>query len=774
MSKNKPNKSRKHAEPTRDEAERKIDETQQPENINIDIDDDPDNNESADKQENESDTCPQPAKLSFGEKIASIFAPVRQLKEEAAAAAARADVAKKKVSELTDELAEKEQRITGLQQNLAEAEAKQREAETAKDRFDTDIKKLNDELTEMSALVDRLKTETFAEAAKSFPAELQGRFKSYQDMVATVAAYDKAPAAPAQPATRSLDEALKDPSQIEKDALLRYALVQMAKDKVVPANCTNWRVAVDLIRRKDIEIETLGNKLKDIEKIDHEANLAGSFEDDTLSPRISDAVAPWLQRRINTLIDNEDRRLDAVGDLEARLREIADAVNRPGSHDEAVADGVRSVLAPVSEHLGRDVTVDSLAEALSQYFDERLRHDVMTRFTEATDEERRSLANLVEAANKAMADRAKIDSLLKKLATDRIEQIYERAIAYNFEDVVKRNKPETSSEAVAEVTEAFARDNSFDALIRHLVKAVSTVERRRAKAQSDADIAGAEVERLGKQVEAGAEERKALIKAHDEAMDSLRDEHKTELLKNDELHKAELEKQKATLESAHAAVKASLEEGIARRDADIRGLFDAYLGSVKQSLQTLADDVDAAYTGNRDDNGVADVIDHNIIDNDIYGLEEFRANLLAKLDSVSVLTADAIRSAVRDAFTDILKIESATWIDNLARLALYSQVPFIAAEFMASGVRIDRFAAAFAAMEAVLAQGGITLQLPKLFVDRFDESRHNAEAIKNITSIVSDVASHVPDESTVIDLFTVGYSLDGAEVRKPTVSRINS
>lgn len=773
MAKNKASKDRKHVMPSPAETTVKADENSQPENSNIDETPDDEVPETASTDECSGD------KLTFGEKIASIFVPVRQLKKTAALAEERAERATVRIEELENQLEERNQRYAELEKNLHEARLQSEKLSHTMESLGKDLADARQKLDEMSRLADNLKAETFAEAAKALPPEMQSRFKSYHDIISVVIAHDETGKATQQQIVRSLEQVLAQPTPGETDKLRTHFIKLLVTEKLVPSNCTNWHAAISYLNGKNSEIQTLNgrlavaeNKLKDSESVDHEAELVGRFEDNNVSDRVGAAIAPWLERRINALIDNEDRRLKAVGDLDTRLSEIAEAVAHPGSHDEAVADGVRSVLRPLSEHLGRDVTeVDRLAEALSQYFDERLEHDVIARFTEASREERASLGALVVAANKALADRAKIDTLLRKLATDRIEEIYERAISSHFKDIVAKNKPD---EAVNDVMEAFARDNSFDALIRHLVKAVATVERRRDKAQQEADMAQSDVDRLEKQVKDDAEERDRLVKTHNEAVAALDSEHKAELKAQEERRVADLVAQKAELDEAHAVIISGLKAAIASRDADIRGLFDAYLGSVKHSLETLAADVDAAYTGDRSDNSVADVIDHNVIDNDIYGLEEFRANLLGRLDAVGELTADAVRRAVREAFADILKIESATWIDNLARLALYSQVPFIAAEFMASGVRIDRFAAAFAALEAILAQGGITLQLPRLFVDRFNESRHNAEAIKNITSIVSDVASHVPDESTVIDLFTVGYSVDGDEVRKPTVSRLNS
>ena len=767
--------SKKHQEPRAygqpDTAAPMADEPEMPQaNINVD------------------DTVPEqnpqhaemPVTLSFGEKIASIFAPVKAMKEAVAEAEVRDAEAKLQIAELENKLAESETRFIGLQENLAEARASLEQTLTAQEKLKKDLDRALADVEAMSVEVDNAKADSFAEVSKAFPAELQGRFKSYHDMAMALAACEsERKTAPMQVAQRGIEDILRDPSPSEKAAITGYCIQLLVDEKLIMNNVTNWRAAINSLQSKNEKIADLNARLaaadarlKEAEAVDPEAGVLNGFAQDTVSERMCAAITPWLQRRINALIENEDRRLARVADLDEQLRAIAEAVSRPTGHDEAVADGVRSVLKPLSQHLGRDVSeVDRLADALAEYFDERLRHDVMARFTEAAEEERRSLESLVKAANAAMADRAKIDRLLKKLATDDIESIYEKAISSHFADIVEKNRPQEAPEAVVE---AFARCSSFDGLVRQLVKASQNIERSRAKAAEDLQMANELVEAADAKLRESEEARAAMAIANKEAMAKLRKDTDEELLAQDQRRIDELAKQKNELDAAHAEQTAMLEAGIESRDADIRGLFDAYLGTIRQALKSLKDDVDAAYTGPRDENRVADVIDNNIIENDIYGLDEFSDNLLAKLDGVSNLTADAIRKAVRDAFTEILKIESATWIDNLARLSLYSQVPFISAAFMQAGVRVDRFAAAYAALESILAQGGITLQVPRLFVDRFSESSHNAEAIKNITSVVDDVASHVPDESTVIDLFTVGYSFDGAEVRKPTVSRLNS
>ena len=39
---------------------------------------------------------------------------------------------------------------------------------------------------------------------------------------------------------------------------------------------------------------------------------------------------------------------------------------------------------------------------------------------------------------------------------------------------------------------------------------------------------------------------------------------------------------------------------------------------------------------------------------------------------------------------------------------------------------------------------------------------------------IRDSTSHVDDDETIIDLYTLGYSLNGKVVSKPIVSRINN
>ncbi|MDE6333399.1 MAG: hypothetical protein K2L77_02005, partial [Muribaculaceae bacterium] len=485
-------------------------------------------------------------RLSLSEKVASLFAPVRELKDAAATAARR-------VAELETAGLDKDSRIKELEQKLVGAEEHNMKLQGEIGLLQQQTRMAGNEMARIAKLAESYREETFAEIEKSFPPELKGRFKSYMDMAAALVESERRAEETEKPAPRRLEDVLAAPTPAETDALLGHMLRLLSEERVIPANCTGWRVALDSMRRKDEDIKSLTgrlaaveNKLKEVENIDHEADLAARFEADNVPGCIGAAVSPWLQRRINSLIDNEERHLKAVTDLESQLNDIAKAVARPGSHDEAVADGVRSVLQPLSQHLGREVGgVERLAEALSQYFDERMQHEVMARFTEATDDERRSIGALVDASNKALADRIKIDRLLEKLAADNIEQIYERAIAYHFADVVRRNRPE---EAIEEVLDAFARDNSFDALIRHLVKAVSGVERRRVKACEEAEIAIAGSARLEGLLKDAEAKNEAMVKAHGEALADMRARHRTELVESDARRIADLDKQKQELE----------------------------------------------------------------------------------------------------------------------------------------------------------------------------------------------------------------------------------
>ena len=126
---------------------------------------------------------------------------------------------------------------------------------------------------------------------------------------------------------------------------------------------------------------------------------------------------------------------------------------------------------------------------------------------------------------------------------------------------------------------------------------------------------------------------------------------------------------------------------------------------------------------------------------------------------------------MRKCFVGCLDMKMPTWLDVLARLYLYSNVDFISAQFASKGINMTRVGEAFMATNTILSQIGVELIMPTLFADHYNEDKYDLKDIRNIDSYVDDIANHVKSPNEIIDLYTLGYKVEGVLKEKPIVSK---
>lgn len=166
-----------------------------------------------------------------------------------------------------------------------------------------------------------------------------------------------------------------------------------------------------------------------------------------------------------------------------------------------------------------------------------------------------------------------------------------------------------------------------------------------------------------------------------------------------------------------------------------------------------------------------------VIENDGYSVEAFKAELLAILGNnenkkdISFDDYQRIQSAIKSLIVNALGKNS--WIHALTRMFLYIQQPKIAECFINAGVVTSSIERAFIITEQMLRVYGVSLECPSLFVDEFDNDKHDNRPLADIhnvigTSLVTDLAKG--RSNVLIDLHRAGYTIDGTP-HKPIVSR---
>lgn len=272
---------------------------------------------------------------------------------------------------------------------------------------------------------------------------------------------------------------------------------------------------------------------------------------------------------------------------------------------------------------------------------------------------------------------------------------------------------------------------------------------------------------------------------HQEVIDSLKAAHTQALQDAEDKRISDLENQKkADLEEKKKAIDAIVleKESVERtldseqnsHKADLSRLkesLSSYVILIKSTFDYSRNAIRTSYSKGKDDSKLSDFVNKNIINNKIYSFEDFESefnNILANTDIVELAS---FKSKVRNCFVSCLEMKMPTWLDVLARLYLYSNVDFISAQFASKGINMTRVGEAFMAINTILSQIGVELILPILFSDHYTEEKYELKDIRNIDSYVEDIASHVKSTNEIIDLYTLGYKVDGVLKEKPIVSK---
>lgn len=290
-----------------------------------------------------------------------------------------------------------------------------------------------------------------------------------------------------------------------------------------------------------------------------------------------------------------------------------------------------------------------------------------------------------------------------------------------------------------------------------------------------------------------AQECEKLLQTAEEAVRKLRDDSETkikavrekaqaDLSEERQLHKMEMEEltsrhtmQMEELSEKHISEKQELTATADCATERAEGLYVAYTKLLKSMLNNVKVELDDAYPKGRTDI-IGRLIDSVLSENDMMTYSEFSKDLfMPAVDSTPERTVEALDAALREAYRTLLMPKRPTWLDALMRLDAMVSVDFIADQYMKNGLDVRAVHRAASNVVTLLRLAGITLNVPRLFEDTFDDGKYIAQPIKDIASQVEDVASHVTNQETIVDIFTLGYqSADGELSRRPAVSRLNA
>lgn len=609
---------------------------------------------------------------------------------------------------------------------------------------------------------------------------LKEKYATLNDALLALAQFDQEASRPVQK-VRSFDEIMRNPNVEERSMIWEFV------NKELAAGHSTSSSRLNAIIEESKQVPELRTKLNQAQtRLNDTETIAGEVLASTWSPAIAKIVGAKLVKRINDAIEDESKKVPADADLDGAISLISESLSRPVDTDDAVRTGENKVLKVLSDTLGITVdSTDAIAALVESWHKARNAKEIFALFTAATPTELSSAKSLAAACNVALSLKSEVDSQLEKYGAENIGALPSAAVSDKFAKIKEEFIAENGDDDIRELV----KDGSFNSLVKHLV---SLVESGKKQIEAEQQLTAAARQETESANQAAAEAENNLRTLTNDviaaAAATVADRNVT-LAANQPVE--------AVKEAASALEKVisqrdsdieALNETIAGRDSEIQKLdaeikdksavienfFNAYIAFVKDIFADMDSAVRTSFTGSNREGALPKAIDEKIITNDFLGLNEFKESLDDNLAKAGHSSPEAVAEAIRDSFVECLNIPSATWIDNLGRFFCYSRVPFIAEQFNAKKLDTARIATAFSLLQALLNRVGIKLLYPELFSDVYDPEEYDPEAIRNIDAYVSDITSHVDDDETIIDLYTLGYSLNGKVVSKPIVSRINN
>lgn len=451
------------------------------------------------------------------------------------------------------------------------------------------------------------------------------------------------------------------------------------------------------------------------------------INDELIIAPLPETIYAAMRYEINKKLGKEEIKED--DDLLVRLEE---ALNRPKNNDEAE----------------RKAKEDSIMALRVVFGDPTL-----------------TLDNLQEALNN------KLQKYYEETLKKERHGIEENCIVENVEKI-KKHLEETNKFSEAKDLSNFVDHSS---LIDFIVDLLSKSRSNERKVSSEWNKCRGEITKL-------KEKNEKLIQGHKEEIERRENDHREALNKAAKDAAKLLETTKNVMQqeiNKKESERLATEQASKERDARNRLIIDFDIANFKEnhvrllhSIQSLLSDAYSEYHG---DSKLTSLFEEQIKNNFYYPMDEFIERFTTIIDKHNV---EEKNSNVQDLLLELQNLYESclsnippVWIDILGRLYAYSQVPFIMVQFNDSGLNCQAIQRAFTSLEVMLNGLGITLDYPRLLVDTYDANIYTKFDQKSIVDYVEGLENHVvPGSSTIIDLYTLGFSVNGVQKEKPQVS----
>lgn len=206
---------------------------------------------------------------------------------------------------------------------------------------------------------------------------------------------------------------------------------------------------------------------------------------------------------------------------------------------------------------------------------------------------------------------------------------------------------------------------------------------------------------------------------------------------------------------------------LSNNQSALKHIYQSYANFIVSAFEQIEKNIEQSCNAQGEFTPLVRKIHGRIISNDFCGLNEF----VKKMKEIASEGTDIDKLKKEMKFC----LKNPSWVDILAQMYLYIQVPVLAHKLTTLGLDTTTVNKAFGLTEFVMNIIGIELQYPKLFIDTFDESNFDEESLSEIQDLVEEDISDLAGtrQGVIIDLLKVGYSENGEIKRKAGVVRFN-
>lgn len=483
-------------------------------------------------------------------------------------------------------------------------------------------------------------------------------------------------------------------------------------------------------------------------------------------------VLSELLKHLKQLLRYESDK-GTLSDDNFTIQTLADLLNSiPRSDDESRQKGAEEILSILQlvlnskEPISRDDIEQSVQDYVDGWVDKNADNILMrdafkakvenkesdarrVGTQEALDELHVSLSLIAEEANLSA------NAVQPKIAINEIKQTLKKFLDKwsadrNAKNLEKDKKILLENQILEEAHSDIAKYKTYSPLISKLAK---LIEKSKEQVQEKSN----KNQQLQEQLQTEAQ-------AHVEAL------KEAERVKGEELakQKEELDKKIKYEKDGRKEDNEKWEKINATSLDTIKGYHLRELSRIKKIMDSIDGQLRSAYSGNDRNTPLGKLIDRFIRRNTFYSLDKFLEKVKGVEENASETSAE-FEEKMRTLYKECLSLTPPTWIDVLARLYCYTDVPFIAEEFEKANLDCQAIRHAFFQMENLLRDTGITISYPRLFKDKVS-SGYDIKPERNIDNYVSGLSEHVNDRQTIIDLYTVGHQIADEEPKKPVVS----